>query len=162
MWVFKTFKASAWKHNPPFLFVPLVVLRIFGTAPRGQVFNQVAPNYKAVLRHRDLVCQNTFKSLCSNVDAPTKNSICHDGRIFLRRCICYIVKLLFYRQNSLCSAFTFLALPFAVGEAWSIDGVHDWNEAEGSGPMSSVDFFKLAGPEPRGGCGGTRGGHRGA
>ena len=43
----------------------------------------------------------------------------------------------------------FLALPFAVGEAWSIDGVHDWNEAEGSGPMSSVDFFKLAGPEPR-------------
>lgn len=47
----------------------------------------------------------------------------------------------------------FLSLPFPLGEAWTFDGVHDWNEAEGSGPMSSVDFFKLGGPEPRGGCG---------
>ena len=46
----------------------------------------------------------------------------------------------------------FLQLPFPPGEAWTFDGVHDWNEGEGSGPMSAIDFFKLRAGEPAGGC----------
>ena len=39
----------------------------------------------------------------------------------------------------------FLQLPWAPAPdaAWTFDGVHDWNEAEGSGPMASIDFFRL-------------------
>ena len=46
----------------------------------------------------------------------------------------------------------FLQLPFPPGEAWTFDGVHDWNEGEGSGPMSAIDFFKLRADASDGGC----------
>ena len=48
----------------------------------------------------------------------------------------------------------FLQLPWAPAPdaAWTFDGVHDWNEAEGSGPMASIDFFRLK-HGAGGGCG---------